>query len=436
MTVATEQKLPVVALSKAIGAAEGDRPATAQLRSKAALLAEAMRLPDSYQERPWKYADVSGLDLAAYQPGAAANRGDEPESFRERYNLEHLAAGSTLVIQKNGDCTYSEASPGVTVVEVAKATGEEAATIDAKLGSVVPPERSKFTALHYAYMRGGLLVDIAANVEVPEPVRIVRELQVGQLAAPHTLIVTGANSRVHVVEDFRSSEADILALPVAEILPGHGATVRYTVLHRWGSNTRVFSEGQLLSGPDSTFVSTNLVVGGRLVKGHVESSLTGRGSSSELFGVFVGDHDQQIDFYTLQDHIGADTRSDLLYKSALADQARSAYYGLTRVGLEARNADAFQQDHNLLLSPEARADSDPVLEILTNDIIRCNHGATTGPVDDEQLFYLESRGVPRKQAEAMLVRGFLNEVLARVPQQALRDEMEQIIDEKLAAVSS
>lgn len=427
MTSAIDERLAVVAQSKAIGAAAGDTPAMAALRARAAELAEQMAFPNSYQERPWKYVDISDLDVENYPPGAAAHGSEDAAAARARLGV----SSGALLVQENGGTTVAESSEGVALLDFTAADEKQAALISGNLGSVVPAERSRFTALHYAYLRGGVLVEVGPNSEVAEPVRIVRELQVAQLAAPHTLIVTGANSRVEIVEDFRSSKEAILVLPVVEVVPGPGSEVRYTAVHRWGSRTKVFAEERMVSERDSAFVATNVVTGGELVKGHIESTLAGRGSSSELFGLFLGDGDQQMDFYTLQDHVGPDTRSDLLYKSALKDRSRSAYYGLTRVGLGAKNADANQEDRNLLLSSEARADSDPVLEILTNDIIRCSHGATAGPVDDEQLFYLESRGIPHSMAEAMLVRAFLGQVLDRIPDATLRAELETIVEAKL-----
>jgi Fe-S cluster assembly protein SufD len=146
----------------------------------------------------------------------------------------------------------------------------------------------------------------------------------------------------------------------------------------------------------------------------------------------MGNEDQHIDFYTLQDHIGPDTRSDLIFKAALKDYSRAAYYGVTRVGVDAKNADANQQNRNLLLSDTAKADSDPVLEILTSDIIRCSHGATVGPVDQEQLYYLQTRGIPYHAAEALLVRAFLGQVLDHVGDEAVHDELEAVLDERLA----
>jgi Fe-S cluster assembly protein SufD len=230
-----------------------------------------------------------------------------------------------------------------------------------------------------------------------------------------------------VVEDCTSGEGDLIVLPVVEIEPGPGAEVRYTVLHRWGENTRVFSEQRTVTERDSALVGLSVSIGGAVVKSHIESALVGRGSSSELLGLAWGYADQHSDFYTLQDHIGPDTRSDLLFKAALTDEARSVYYGLTRVGLGARNADANQENRNLLLSPYAKADSDPVLEILTNDIIRASHGATAGPVDREQLYYFAARGIDAATAQRMLVRAFLGEVLGRVKETAIRDEVAALV---------
>jgi Fe-S cluster assembly protein SufD len=275
-------------------------------------------------------------------------------------------------------------------------------------------------------------VEAPANTEVASHVRVVRDLRrARQLATPHTLVVTGANSRLTIIEDFRSAGEDIVVLPAVELFPGPGAEIRYTTLHRWGAATQVFLEQRAMMAHDAALVSLSLVAGGRVVKGHIESSLEGRGSSSELLALALGAGHQHVDFYTLQDHIGPDTRSDLLFKAALKGNARSVFYGVTRVGLSARNADANQENRNLLLSHEAKADSDPVLEILTHDVIRASHGATAGPVDEEQLFYLQSRGIPYPEAEAMLVRGFLGQVLDRVPDEKLREELSEALEARL-----
>ncbi|MBA4181301.1 MAG: Fe-S cluster assembly protein SufD [Anaerolinea sp.] len=387
--------------SQRIAAEMGDQPWLAALRAEGVRLAGQLSMPDSRRERPWKYLDISGLQLGDYSPAA-------------------------------GKLTLSGATAGVSVANLANGGATIQATAEKHLGKSVTPGRSRLDALHYAFLRDAVVVEVAASTEVPEAIRISREYSTEkQLATPHTLVVTGANSRVTVIDEFRSNSADIVALPAVEVVPGPGAEVRYIVLHRWGAKTQVFSDQRLASERDSSFWNLNLVTGGRVVKGHIESSLEGRGSSSELLGVCSGDDSEHVDFYTLQDHIGADTRSDLLFKAALDDHARSVYYGLTRIGLGARNGDANQENRNLLLSKTAKADSDPVLEILTNDIIRASHGATAGPVDEEQMYYLQTRGIPHDAAEALLVRAFLGQVLSRVPDEALRAEFEAILDEKL-----
>jgi Fe-S cluster assembly protein SufD len=411
--------------SRALGERLGDFEAMAALRAEAAKLAVSAEMPRQV-ERPWKYLDVSTLNLEGYRPGVGAEGGKAVVS-------EGVAAAS--LSQVNSETLSAQTrDPGVIVVDFADADDRQKAVIARHLGAVVPARKSKFTALHYAFLRGGVLVELGHDVEAKDPVRIVRDYRAGeQLATPHTLIVAGANSRVQVIEDLRSSEGDIVALPAVEIVPGPGAEVRYTVIHRWGANTKVFAEQRTITERDSAVVSLNVAAGGKVVKSHITSSLEGRGSSSELFGLIVGDGREHIDFYTLQDHIAPDTRSDLLFKAALNGESRSVYYGLTRIGLGATNADANQEDRNLLLSPMAKADSDPVLEILTNNIIRAAHGATAGPVDADQLFYLESRGIPAEQAEDMLVHAFLGQVLDRVPDVALREELAAALDAKLAS---
>lgn len=416
--------------SATLGRSLDDPAWLAELRAAAAQTADRMAFPDSRRLRPWKYLDVSGLNLDGYQAGLTAESHASPADLRTQYSIGETAA---LLVQQNSQTLLTEQGEGVALTSFRDAPDALRPLIHKHLGAGIPAGRSKFTALHYALLSGGVLVDVPANAEPKHPVYILRDTQAGtQLATPHTIIVTGANSRVHVVEDFRSSDEDIVALPVAEIIPGEGAEVRYTVLHRWGKETQVFAEQRVLcTARDSAFVGFNFATGGKVVKGHLESSLEGRGSSSELYGLTMNDGDQHSDFYTVQDHIGDDTRSDLLFKSALKESARSVYYGLTRVGLGSHNSDANQENRNLLLSPTAKADSDPVLEILTHDVIRASHGATVGKVDEEQLYYLETRGIPPLAAEALLVRAFLGQVLDHIPDEPLREQLGDVLDAKL-----
>ena len=391
--------------SRALGEALGDGAAVAALRASAAAALETAAMPSPRLDRPWKYVDAAALDLDGFAPpgAASANTGMQ--------DVEGLVIAG-----------FDEAPEGA---------------LD-RLGEAVPVADSGLTALHYAFLRGGALVEAKANAEIAEPVRLMREFTAaGGLATPHTLIVAGANSRVTVVEEYRSSDEPMAVLPAVELLVGPGAVVSYTSLHRWGARTRVFAEQRAATERDADVRSLSLVTGGRLVKSHITSSLEGRGSSSEIYGLSVGGGDEHTDFYTLQDHVAEDTRSDLLIKSALGDRSRAVYYGLTKVGLGARRADANQENRNLLLSRAAKADSDPVLEILTNDVTRVSHGATAGPVDEEELFYIQSRGLTREGAVGLLVRGFLGEPLDRSGlAEGLREELSALVETKLQAVGA
>ena len=429
MTSALEQT-GLAGASAAIGKELGDAAWLASMRADAAAAAERLAWPVPHAERPWKYLDITNLKLDGYRPGLGAPSKPGAAALRERFAI---GAGSTvgLLVQLNGETVHSEAAEGLTLEDFS--VGHEA--VRKHLGKGVLPGSSKLTALHYALLRGGVLVQVAANAELKLPVRIVRSYEEGQqLAAPHTLIVTGANSRVSVIEDLRSSDDEIIVFPAVEVFPGPGSEVRYTTIHRWGAKTQVFVEQRAVTEQASAFIGLSVVTGRRVVKANQTSSMEGRGSSSELYGLFIGNDHQHIDFSTLQDHVGPDTRSDLLYKSVLKDSSRTVYYGVTRVGLDAKNADANQENRNLLLSKLAKADSDPVLEILTSNIIRCSHGATAGPVDQEQLFYLQTRGLPLAAAEALLVTGYVAQVLDRVPDEQLREELFAVLEAKMGGL--
>mgnify|MGYP000985370194 CR=1 FL=1 len=372
----------------------GDSAKLAELRARAAELAGRLGWPDSHEERPWKYYDASKIGITPATPL------------------------SKVSVTFAGPGVASKLSDGV----------------PEGFGGIVRPETDRITALHYAFVGEGAVVNVAANQELAEPVRLSWNVTGAGFSAPHTSIVTGANSRVTVIEEFTSTGEDMVVLPVAEIAPGPGSEVRHYVVHRWGESTRVFLNQRFLgAGRDAEYKSLQMVLSGAVVKGHLASTMQERGTASELLGVAYGVGNTDADFFTLQDHVGPDTRSDLKYKSALKDEARAVYYGLTRVGLGARNADANQENRNLLLSKSARADSDPVLEILTSDIIRASHGATAGPVDQEQLFYLQARGIPRPEAEALLVTAYLEDVLARIPDETIRTELIGMLEEKLDA---
>ena len=235
-----------------------------------------------------------------------------------------------------------------------------------------------------------------------------------------------------VVLRMRSGDAPLLAAGVIEIEAAQAAHVRLLIDDRWGADTQDYTTVRARLGRDADLQVASLAIGGRVLKQTVEVTLEGEGANSAIRAVALGDGRQHFDFVTLQDHVGPRTVSDVEVKAALAGASRSIYYGITRVGAGAAGAQANQINRNLLLSEHSKADSDPVLEILTADVVRCGHGATVGPVDEDALFYLQSRGLDRRTALQLLVGGFFQSVLGHVRIEGVAEELEATVFAKLA----
>jgi Fe-S cluster assembly protein SufD len=183
-------------------------------------------------------------------------------------------------------------------------------------------------------------------------------------------------------------------------------------------------------GRDATLRTSAVALGGDYARLRSEALLTGSGAESDQLAVYFGDGTQMLDFRTLQDHAAPNTRSDLLFKGAVEDTARSVYSGLVRLRPDAKKANASQTNRNLVLSEGASAESIPNLEIEANDV-RCSHASTVGPIDDEQLYYLESRGIPPEEAERLIVLGFFDDVFERLPVGALTRGLRRSVVDKL-----
>jgi Fe-S cluster assembly protein SufD len=215
-----------------------------------------------------------------------------------------------------------------------------------------------------------------------------------------------------------------------ELFANEGASVGYVSLQRWGRHAWQFANQRALLERDAHVRFIHVGLGGRFSKNRIEAILRGPGASAELKSLFFASGEQFFDFHTLQSHVVGSTTSDLLFKGALTDRARSVYAGLIRIEPHAARSDAYQANRNLLLSDQAKAHSIPMLEILNNDV-RCTHGATVAPVDPEHLFYLQSRGIPGAVARRMLVHGFLDEILDRIPVQQVRNLVEHELEDRI-----
>ncbi|OGX37386.1 MAG: Fe-S cluster assembly protein SufD [Omnitrophica WOR_2 bacterium RIFCSPHIGHO2_02_FULL_68_15] len=276
-------------------------------------------------------------------------------------------------------------------------------------------------------------VRVPKHVIVPHPLRITHLATngTGTLAPKTTVVVEPGGELTLVEETLAAPSAKTAAVPATvELVVRDGARLRYYHLQNWGRGTDHTYTQTAQVERDGHLLSLLATLGSRVTTASVETRLVGAGAHSDLYGVAFGDDDQRFEYRTLQDHVVGQTSSDLLYKSALEGHAASRYTGLIRIAKTANKSDAYQANRNLLLSPDAKADSIPMLEILTDDV-RCTHGATVGPVDPEQTFYLTSRGVPTPVAEQMLVEGFFEQVLQKLPAAGLRERLHTHLQQKL-----
>ncbi|MSP22226.1 MAG: SufD family Fe-S cluster assembly protein [Dehalococcoidia bacterium] len=371
-------------------------------RAEAARAFAAAPLP-THNLRPWKYTDVSGLDFAAFPPAAA-----------------------TLTLE----ATPPEGSHARSLAAVAGAS--EGVRDD--LGSVIPATEGKFTALNAALWQDGVGIYAARGAAFAAPVIVTLDVANGAAGSvfPRILIHANEQSDVTVVLRLHSDSAPLLVAGVIEIIANQASTVRVLVDERWGAATQDYSIVRSRVGRDASVQVATLAIGGHVFKQTVEAVLDQAGGRSVIRGVALGDGTQHFDFVTLQDHVAPKTISDVEIKAALAGASRSIYYGVTRVGEGAAGGEAMQTNRNLLLSDSAKADSDPVLEILTADVAKCGHAATVGPVDGEALFYLQSRGLDYRTALQLMVAGFFQSAIADISIEGFREELAEIVAAKLA----
>jgi len=344
---------------------------------------ERLPLPDQRTEG-WRRTSLRGLDLAT---------------------LDVLSSRPQVSVRGPAE--------RVLTLEQALADPRLAQRVRGLFGQLVPSDADKFVALHYALFNQASVVYLPRGSLVDEPIHLDYRAS-GPILA-HTLIIQEDESQLPaVIEDFSGEAA--FASNLIEYDLGANAHGRYVQLQRFGPETWNFSTQRARLAQDASFRTLSVALGGRTSRDAVQVVLDGRGSQADLLGIVDVAGRQHVDFQTLQEHNGDATRSDLVIHNALRGRSSTNFTGLIRINRSAHQTESSQEQKNILLSDSAKADSDPKLEILNNDVIRCTHGAAVGPVDEEMVFYLQSRGLDRASAEQLIVEGFFQSTLARLQQ--------------------
>jgi Fe-S cluster assembly protein SufD len=315
------------------------------------------------------------------------------------------------------------ADRGVVFTDLATAVREHPDRVRADLGlRETIPSQASFWARSLSAWTGGPFLYVPRGVEVDEPLIAHTVLPGGSYAyLPHTLVVLEPGARATLLEEVSSPDgATTWFGATADLQVAAEARLRYANLQRLGDGVWRIGAQRTEVGQDADVITLNAEVGSLVSKMGLDLRMTGKGGTSKLLGLLAAGGRQMIDINSCQDLLGSHTTSDLLYLSALYDAAHAAFYGVTRVRPEAKQTSSYQECRNLLLSPKAGAEPIPVLEIETNDILRCGHGATAGAIDPVQRFYAQSRGLSADEAEQMIVRGFFERVVAQIDSEPIK----------------
>lgn len=259
-------------------------------------------------------------------------------------------------------------------------------------------------------------ITVPAGAVVAAPIVVTHRVPAGNaLVRPRLVIEAGPDAEVTVIERFGSQEAGrALVLPVLQIAAAAAARVTYLAVNDLSEQTWAIGHQQATGDRDSSIFLATVALGGDYSRVRTDARVTGPGASTRQVALYFAGGQQMHDFRTIQDHAAPHTNSDLLFKGAVQGRSRSVYTGLIRIRENAKGTVAYQTNRNLTLSEGAWAESVPNLDIQTNDV-KCSHASTVGPIDPEQRFYLESRGVRPEVAERLVVLGFFDEVLAQLP---------------------
>ncbi|HYH28153.1 MAG TPA: Fe-S cluster assembly protein SufD [Actinomycetota bacterium] len=415
-------------------------PEDARLDERRVALEAFQALPVPSQEtEEWRYTDLSTLDLDGFAPFAAGHGAETLDQVDGRIleAVGEVGDRSGLLIQHNSETAIAHLDPalaerGVVFTSIDAALRDAPDLVEGRLHTLIPPDRTKLTALQAAFRTGGTFVMVPRGVQVEVPLQAMTYLDAaGTAVFPHTILVVEEGASVTFIDRYVSPDLEsALAVAGVEIFAGQNAQVRYVSLQDWGRGVTHLSVQRADIQRDAQVRSLAVAFGGDLSRTEVESVLSGPGAHSEMLGVYFTDGSQHVDLRSLQDHLAPHCTSDLLYKGALRDSSRVVYSGLIRVAPGANGTDAYQTNRNVVLSDDAKADSIPNLEIENNDV-RCSHAASVGPVDEDEIFYLQTRGIAREEAERLIVTGFFQEVLDRVPLEEVRTGLEAAIEREL-----
>lgn len=380
----------------------------------------------SPRDENWMRSDIRGFRINTYTPNLTESTdldGQVPVRM-----LEGVDAAGTLrsvngvVTHEHVDSAY--ASKGVVVGSLSRCAREHAAIVEPQLHSLIAASSDRFAALQRAMWTDGYFVYVPRNVVVDRPIHIHAAMADGGVDLSHTLIVLeeGAEATVLFESASPSEAASGFHCGAIELVQRSGSHLRYVNLQDWGQNAWHFAHQRASVGRDAALQWTVAAMGCRFAQVDQRVALVEPGARCQVNGVMFTRDRQHLVYNTLQQHVAPHCTSDFLYKSVLQDRSRTVWRGMIKVNEGAQKTDGYQRNDNLMLSDHARSDSIPGLEINADDV-RCTHGSTSGRVDEELIFYAQSRGFTRGEAIRMIVTGFFQQIFDRITIESVREAL-------------
>jgi len=400
--------------------------------------AETMPMP-TLNDEPWRRTDIRILRWgeAMHLPqGSGANLADVP---RELYAPLIGEEQGGLLVFSQGQLVHSVMSDtlrqqGVIYSDLSTAAREHPELVKKWFGTkAVTGDEDKIAALSAALWTHGVFLYVPRNVQVDLPLHSVEYAPTDETTGTHIVAVLEQGASATYLHESASPtlEGQTLHLGATELIVGDAANFHYVALQNWGETTFNFGHQRGRVGRDAQLDWVTNEMGTRLTKLFQTLDLDGNGSWGRISGLYFTHGRQHLDLDTQQNHHAIGTTSDLLYKGALRGHSRTVWQGMIVVDPGAQKTDGFQANRNMLLEKDARSDSIPGLEIKADDV-RCTHAATVGQVDETEIFYLQARGIPRNEAIKLIVHGFFDPVLQRIPFEEVRDRLIEAVEQKLS----
>lgn len=390
-----------------------------------------MEWPKSDQEE-WRRTDIRMFRLEKYKPpqSLSGETALPPALLAEGVQL----AGRTAAL--NSQSLVSELDPALAAKGVLFGDAEQVLREHGDLlrpyfgGPAFSMEHDRFSALHGAFWCGGAVLYVPRGVTIAEPLHALSALTPEGVDLGRITVVLEEGAEATLLTETAGGGNLSFHCGAIELLLAPGARLRFVSLQHWDNSVWHFAQQQARLQRNAQLQWTIGALGARLAKVNQEVVLCGDGASAQVNGVMFTEGKQHLAYHTLQHHEAGNCTSDLLYKGALQDQSRIVWRGMIKVDPGADGTDGYQRNDNLMLSNHARSDSIPGLEIEADDV-RCTHGSTTSRVDDELIFYAQSRGLTRREAARMIVSGFFQQVFDRITIDSVREALGEAISRRI-----